>query len=68
MLEEDEYDNEYQALISKNDSEIVDEQEKKINQNIRESQFINIFGFEGEESQISSNLRKSRDFMSKKSG
>ncbi len=37
MLEEDEYDNEYQALISKNDSEIVDEQEKKINQNIRES-------------------------------
>jgi hypothetical protein len=68
LLEEDEYDNEYQALISKNDSEIVDEQEKKINQNIRESQFINIFGFEGEESQISSNLRKSRDFMSKKSG
>lgn len=45
-----------------------DEQENKINQNIRESQFINIFGFEGDESQISSNLRKSRDFMSKKSG
>ena len=49
-IKNDEYDNDIQVIINKDDAEIIDEQEKKINQNMRESQFINIFGFEGDES------------------
>ena len=44
-----------------------DEEMKEVKHSVQQNRFENMFGLEGEESQISSNLRKSRDFFSKKS-
>ena len=56
-LEDDEFD----------EPQDLDEDEKIIKQNFKKNKFESIFGIEGDESAVSSNLRKSRDFFSKKS-
>ena len=45
----------------------LNDDEKLIKQNIKKNNFESIFGIEGEESKVSSDLRKSRDFFAKKS-
>jgi hypothetical protein len=44
-----------------------DDDLKEVKQSVKEKQFQNLFGIEGEESLLSSNLRKSKDWFSKKS-
>ena len=60
-------DEEDQQDLSLNNDDGEDEDEKKIKANINLSKFENVFGIEGDESQQSANLRKSRDWFSKKS-
>jgi hypothetical protein len=49
------------------DPNTPEEDEQSIIQSIRNKKFENLYGLVGEESALSSNLRKSRDTMSKKS-
>tara|TARA_B110000285_G_scaffold234345_1_gene310967 strand:- start:444 stop:827 length:384 start_codon:yes stop_codon:yes gene_type:complete len=49
------------------DPKMLEEEEQNIIQSIRNKKFENLYGLVGEESALSSNLRKSRDSMSKKS-
>lgn len=50
-----------------NNDENLDDDEKEIKQSINRNKFESVFGIEGEESQVSSELRKSRAWFSKKS-
>ena len=45
----------------------MDDDEKKIKQSIKRSNFESVFGIEGDEGDISSHLRRSKAFSSKQS-
>ena len=45
----------------------ADEDLRKARQTLKSNKFENVFGIEGNESTVSSNLRKSREWFSKKS-
>jgi len=47
--------------------EEMDEDEKAVKQSLEQNKFESLFGMEGDEGAVSTNLRKSRDWFSKKS-
>jgi hypothetical protein len=50
-----------------NNDEQLDDEERQIKQSLTRHRFESVYGIEGDEGQVSADLRKSRDWFSKKS-